>query len=167
VTVAELESHFKMCRPGLIAYAMRYVRNRDDAEDLVQQVFVRSFRHREKYKPIITMMGWFRMQLSHIVSDQRRAKNPPEKPLSIEQQEADGGFHGEGFDVADCSAAVVSQALVDQVLSNLKGTEVIAVKGLMDGDEVRDVARACGVTVKQLGRFRITRLVREYVAARN
>jgi RNA polymerase sigma-70 factor (ECF subfamily) len=45
-------------RPRVYGYFVRLVRNRTEAEDLAQEVFLRLFRSRERYKPRARLSTW-------------------------------------------------------------------------------------------------------------
>jgi len=45
-------------RPRIFGYFVHLVRNRADAEDLTQEVFLRLFRSRERYKPKAHLSTW-------------------------------------------------------------------------------------------------------------
>jgi len=45
-------------RPRIYGYFVRLVRNRTEAEDLAQEVFLRLFRSRERYKPQARLSTW-------------------------------------------------------------------------------------------------------------
>ena len=72
--------------------AYRMTGNRDDAEDLTQEAYLRAFRSFEKYDTALPFENWFFRILSNLFVDKLRRK-PKLPPISLNQSmaSADGG----------------------------------------------------------------------------
>src|SRR5260370_875784 len=75
------------------AYNMAYrmTGNRDDAEDLTQEAYLRAYRSFEKYDRALPFENWFFRILSNLFVDRLR-RRPKQTPLSLSQSlsNADG-----------------------------------------------------------------------------
>lgn len=62
--------------PRLRVYALSLTRNKDRADELVQQVTVRALAKKHLYKPDTNLPAWlFRMQRNEFISDIRRTRD--------------------------------------------------------------------------------------------
>src|ERR1051326_555555 len=68
------------------AYNMAYrmTGNRDDAEDLTQEAYLRAYRSFDKYNRALPFENWFFRILSNLFVDGLRRK-PKQAPLSLDQ----------------------------------------------------------------------------------
>ncbi len=64
--------------------AFRMTGNRDDAEDLTQEAYLRAYRSFSTYNKTLPFEGWFFRILSNLFIDLMRRK-PKQKPLSLDQ----------------------------------------------------------------------------------
>ncbi len=63
---------------GLYGAALRLTRNRADAEDLVQDTYLKAFKSFESFKPGTNLRAWlFTILHNHFLNDRRRAKASP------------------------------------------------------------------------------------------
>src|SRR5437667_10134687 len=74
------------------AYNMAYrmTGNRDDAEDLTQEAYLRAYRSFDKYNRTLPFENWFFRILSNLFVDGLRRK-PKQAPLSLDQPINEGG----------------------------------------------------------------------------
>src|SRR5215468_3373434 len=77
----------------LFATAMRLTRNRADAEDLVQDTFVKAFRHEDQFKRGTNLRAWLYTILHNTWRNRRRDAGRAPVDVDSEQveQAADGG----------------------------------------------------------------------------
>ena len=68
------------------AYNMAYrmTGNRDDAEDLTQEAYLRAYRSFDKYDRALPFENWFFRILSNLFVDRLR-RRPKQTPLSLSQ----------------------------------------------------------------------------------
>ena len=81
----------------LFATAMRLTRNRADAEDLVQDTFVKAFRHSEQFKRGTNLRAWLYTILHNTWRNRRRdaSRDAVEVDSDQVEQAAAGGGGGE------------------------------------------------------------------------
>ena len=81
----------------LFATAMRLTRNRADAEDLVQDTFVKAFRHAGQFKPGTNLRAWLYTILHNTWRNRRRDASRDTVEVDSDQVEraAAGGGGGE------------------------------------------------------------------------
>jgi len=82
----EREFESLVARTKRQAYNMAYrmTGNRDDAEDLAQEAYLRAYRSFEKYDRSLPFENWFFRILSNLFVDKLRRK-PKQAPLSLDQ----------------------------------------------------------------------------------
>jgi RNA polymerase sigma-70 factor (ECF subfamily) len=87
----------------LFATAMRLTRNRADAEDLVQDTFVKAFRHSGQFKRGTNLRAWLYTILHNTWRNRRRDASRDAVEVDSEQVElaADGGGGGEPVDTPE------------------------------------------------------------------
>ncbi len=65
-------------RNGIVNLSYRYLGNRADAEDLAQEVFLRVFRARDRYRPEAKFTTWlYRVAVNASLNEVRSRKNRP------------------------------------------------------------------------------------------
>lgn len=65
---------YRQCFPMLMAVCMRYRKNRDEAEALLNQSFLKIFNSLEKYNPEVPFEAWIRRITINTVIDDYRKK---------------------------------------------------------------------------------------------
>ena len=56
---AQLQLYQKYCN-GMFSVAMRFLKNSDDAEDVLQEAFIKAFQNIEQYKGEVTFGAWLK-----------------------------------------------------------------------------------------------------------
>jgi len=70
-------------------FAFQMVPRRDDAEDIVQEAFVRAYRNLARYRDEAKFTTWLLRIVTNLCTDQARMSS---RRLALEQQEADGAL---------------------------------------------------------------------------
>lgn len=70
------EFHFELCRykEKLWSFAMSYTHNADDADDLVQDTFLKAIRYAENFKQGTNLKAWLFMILKNTFLNNYRKK---------------------------------------------------------------------------------------------
>jgi len=78
-------------RHRLLVYRFAYqmVHRRDDAEDIVQEAFVRAYQNLHRYRDEAKFTTWLLRIVTNLCTDQARMRNRRD---ALEQQEAGGGL---------------------------------------------------------------------------
>jgi RNA polymerase sigma-70 factor, ECF subfamily len=100
---------------ALYATARRLTRSPAEAEDLVQDTYVKAFRHQRRFRPGTNLRAWLLAILHNtFLNDVRRKKGSPVQPGSeseaVEQQPSPGPSPEDAL-VAQATAADVDAAL--------------------------------------------------------
>jgi RNA polymerase sigma-70 factor, ECF subfamily len=109
----------RLYQPYAYALALRFVWNRSDAEDIVQESFVRVWHHIGSYRTETKFTTWLyaivtRLSIDRIRSTQRREKIVVRyEPVTEVTDDADGTALHDGIDNAQLVAAV--RDLVEQL----------------------------------------------------
>src|SRR5437588_7842248 len=96
------------------AYNMAYrmTGNRDDAEDLTQEAYLRAYRSFDKYNRALPFENWFFRILSNLFVDGLRRK-PKQAPLSLDQPINDPSENNYVLEIPDAGADPEEQILKD------------------------------------------------------
>ncbi|MEM8886323.1 MAG: sigma-70 family RNA polymerase sigma factor [Planctomycetota bacterium] len=106
-------------RSAVVNLCFRYLGNRADAEDLAQEVFLRVYRARDRYRPEAKFTTWlYRIAVNTSLNELRNRKNRPTQGAATLQ--GAGAEESAGVSVADPSldeplAVVEQDELHDQV----------------------------------------------------
>lgn len=100
--------------------ALRMTRNAQDAEDLVQETYLKAFRHYEKFQPGTNLKAWlFKIMKNTFINDYRKRQlAPPES------------------DFAEIEESFESQ-LSEEVTRQIKNPEQEALENVLDEDVQR------------------------------
>src|SRR5437588_10445078 len=90
--------------------AYRITGNRDDAEDLTQEAYLRAYRSFDKYNRALPFENWFFRILSNLFVDGLRRK-PKQPPISLDQPLGDAGESDYVLEVADAESDPEEQIL--------------------------------------------------------
>src|SRR5205085_528376 len=81
---SEFESLMARTKRQAFNMAYRMTGNRDDADDLTQEAYLRAYRSFDKYDRALPFENWFFRILSNLFVDKLRRK-PKQAPLSLDQ----------------------------------------------------------------------------------
>lgn len=108
------EKLFLRHRNAVYRYAYQMVRRRDDAEDIVQEVFVRAYQHIDRYREEARFTTWLLRIATNLTTDRIRMAN---RRHSLEQQEAAGAL---GWMTADVNENPVDNLAREEQRQALK-----------------------------------------------
>lgn len=83
------ETLFERYRTLVFRFAYQMVPRRDDAEDIVQEAFVRAYQNLDKYRDEAKFTTWLLRIVTNLCTDQARMSN---RRQALEQQEATGSL---------------------------------------------------------------------------
>jgi RNA polymerase sigma-70 factor, ECF subfamily len=163
-------------REELLAAALRYTRNRAEAEDLVQDTLARALGAWSRFEPGSNCRAWlFRILTNGFISGYRRRRRH-NRFAHETGDDAVTAFYGDGFDrVGNPEDILVTDTLGDEVESALAelGEDYLRVVLLADlrGARYRDIAAELGVPIGTVmsrlfrARRQLEVRLREYAAA--
>ncbi|HWM88136.1 MAG TPA: sigma-70 family RNA polymerase sigma factor [Kofleriaceae bacterium] len=159
----------------LLAAALRYTRNRADAEDLVQDTMTRALGAWSRFEPGSNCRAWlFRILTNGFISGYRRRRRH-NRFAHETGDDAVAAFYGEDFDrVGNPEEQLMAGGLGDEVESALAelGEDYLKVVLLADlrGARYRDIATELGVPIGTVmsrlfrARRQLEERLREYAA---
>ncbi len=147
------ERELQQCLPDLWRYAHALTRNRDLADDLVQDCAERALRKRRLWRPTGPLKPWLMKMLLNLYRNQRRSEARRPRLVAID---ADDPAHearaadplAARLDLADLSHAVAAlpgeqrEALLLVVLGGLSYKEAAEVLDIAQGTLMSRIARA-------------------------
>ena len=145
-----LYEHFK---GKMFAVCLRYANNRYDAEDLLQEGFVKVFRDIHQYRGEGSLEGWIRRVIVHVslqyIQKQRR-QILEEKQYALENYEEDSGESIFGSDEAPKAIIKMMQKLAPgfravlnlYVLENYSHQQIAETLGISIGTSKSQLNRA-------------------------
>jgi RNA polymerase sigma factor (sigma-70 family) len=137
-----LENHARF-----LAFLERRVGSRDDAEDILQEAFVRSLDHTSSLRDSASATAWFYRVLRNALTDHFRRKDSRGRALDRLATETE---IGEGVHDAELEAVVC--ACVLSLVDTLKAEYGAAIRRVdLDGLSVRDFAAEAGITAGNAG----------------
>jgi RNA polymerase sigma-70 factor (ECF subfamily) len=80
---------FERHRTLVYRFAYQMVPRRDDAEDIVQEAFVRAYQHLDRYRDEAKFTTWLLRIVTNLCTDQARMS---QRRTALEQQEAQGAL---------------------------------------------------------------------------
>jgi RNA polymerase sigma-70 factor (ECF subfamily) len=143
------ETLFERYRALVYRFAYQMVPRRDDAEDIVQEAFVRAYQNLDKYRDEAKFTTWLLRIVTNLCTDQARMHN---RRQALEQQEAKGALswmtEGEWDDPVQNLEADRRKEALRRALSALPThhRSVIVLRDIEER-EYSDIAEILGCTV--------------------
>lgn len=128
-----IEAH----RRRLLSYAMRLCRNRDDAEDLVQETMFLALRAEHQFKPDTNLTAW-------LITIMRNKRFTASRRFSLVVEDADDHHTLSMLSSEDQAAAYEAREALGR-LASLPVTHSRALLMMADGVSIHDVAVLEGV----------------------
>jgi len=165
---AAFERLFERHRQLVYRFAYQMASRRDDAEDIVQEAFVRAYQNLAKYRDEAKFTTWLLRIVTNLCTDMARMS---QRRQALEQQEAGGSLlwmtRGDTDDpvenlTSDMRVAALRKALAALPLHH---RSVIVLRDL-EGKEYSEVAEILGCTVggAKLRVLRARRALRDRIA---
>lgn len=144
-TPKEFEALVEAYLDRLVHYAMRRLRDIHDAEDVVQEVFLRAFAERQKFKKIARTGAYLYRMVANACTDLLRRRRA--SVVSLEEVEADD-IRGEGKNPHEMAAAAEEMRRAEELLAQLppKQAEVIRLR-VFDELRLHEIAEALGCSL--------------------
>lgn len=103
---------------GLYGAALRLTRNPADAEDLVQETYVKAFKSARQFKAGTNLRAWlFTILRNHFLNDRRRAMA---NPVEVDSEAVERATVGTSSVDATAEEALIQRASDDQVRAALE-----------------------------------------------
>jgi RNA polymerase sigma-70 factor (ECF subfamily) len=147
------ETLFERCQPKIFAIALRFTRNREDAEDIVQQTFQKAFVHLHRFEGKASFSTWLtRIAMNEALLVLRKRRGRREVPI---RDSSDDEIAALGFEVPDPSpdaevnylkreATEILRSAIDKLPARLRTTVELRELGELSS---RETAKRMGVSV--------------------
>lgn len=123
---AEYEAEFMPHIDSLYNFAFRLTNNEDDANDLVQETYMKAYRFFESYQQGTNAKAWlFRILKNSFINDYRKKSKQPSK---VDYNEVESYYNSE-----DTEVQATTDLRVD-VLQNMMGDEITNALNSLDVD---------------------------------
>ncbi len=160
-TIREFETLIERTGHRLVQFAFCRLQRREDAEDVVQEVYVQAFRDREKFKNVDGVVPFLFRMVANRCTDTLRKRRREAEALGVANSER----RAESAPAVDESLqSRLGFARIDDLLGGLPKRQAEVIRLRVHGDlPFEDVARAVGCsvpTVKSRFRYGIQKLRR-------
>jgi RNA polymerase sigma-70 factor (ECF subfamily) len=108
MNLQEFQSTILPMKNMLFRFALRFVRQAAEAEDIVQEVFIKLWNNRENLGPDANLEAWCLTATKNLSIDKLRSKHRRLEPIKP------------GFDLHDNAASPYQQAVENDVFSKVK-----------------------------------------------
>jgi RNA polymerase sigma-70 factor, ECF subfamily len=160
-TIREFEALIERTEHRLVQFAFCRLQRREDAEDVVQEVYVQAFRDREKYRAVNGVVPFLFRMVANRCTDVLRKRRREAKVLGITNSECHLESAPTGEETLQSRLAF---ARIDDLLAGLPKRQAEVIRLRVHGDlPFEDVARVVGCsipTVKSRFRYGIQKLRR-------
>ena len=125
--MVQFETYLTNYKDDVYRVAYYYTKNRDDAEDLVQEAFMRAFRFFNRFKPDTNFKSWILKIMRNIyITNIKKNKNIVEIPKTSEQY------------------AALDQNLEDKMIDEIRENQVKEAIQLLP-DDFKEVVILCDI----------------------
>ncbi|RKR80941.1 RNA polymerase sigma-70 factor (ECF subfamily) [Mucilaginibacter gracilis] len=95
------ELFYKLLAPRMMAVCMRYARDRDEAQDILQEGFIKAFKNRFMFRGEGSLEGWIRRIMVHTALSHHRKNAPVVLTDDIAEHTIDHAYRNDSLEAAD------------------------------------------------------------------
>ena len=126
----------------MFAVCFRYARNREEAEDILHEGFMKVFENIDKFRKEGSLEGWIRKIMYNTAIYKFRQRKPVENTLSIDSNQVNLTFHSSN----DTLSQIGTKELI-QLIQNLPPRyQMVFNLYVFEGLKHREIAEKLGVT---------------------
>lgn len=133
-------SLYELLAPKLMATCLRYVKNKYEAQDYLQESFIRIFSNINSFKDKGSFEGWARRVTVNVILKDFQRKNALKNSIDIE----------ETYDVSDAQASIISKISHAETLDLLsylpEGKKLVFNLYVIEGYAHKEIAEILGVS---------------------
>ncbi|MBC9796589.1 RNA polymerase sigma factor [Sinomicrobium weinanense] len=138
---AQLKLYRQYC-DAMFCVARRYLHNREDAEDVVQEAFIKAFRKLHQYRQEIAFGAWLKRIVINNCLD--RIKREKERLLSVEDVFPEiSGEETEGWMVENSLSPKMIAGAMEQLP---EGSRYVTMLFLVEGYDHEEISEILGIT---------------------
>jgi len=149
------EQAYRQQKPGLMRFIASKVATMEDAEDILQEVFLQAFRSLDVTEPIGNLAGWLYTAARNRVIDWYRRKRKRSRTVSLATNEdsagienllVDSGIHVE----EDYIRSLAADALINGIERLPPGQRDVVVLQAIEGHTFREISELTGTSINTL-----------------
>jgi len=95
------ELFYKTLAPRMMAVCMRYAHDKDEAQDILQEGFIKAFKNRHNYRGDGSLEGWLRRIMVHSAISRYRKMKPVVLCEDMGDAAFIGAYHNDKLEAAD------------------------------------------------------------------
>lgn len=95
------ELFYKTLAPRMLAVCMRYAHDRDEAQDILQEGFIKAFKNRQYYRGEGSLEGWVRRIMVHAAISRYRKAKPIVLCDDMSTDTFTGTYNNDGLETQD------------------------------------------------------------------
>lgn len=95
------ELFYKTLAPRMMAVCMRYAHDRDEAQDILQEGFIKAFKNRANYRGDGSLEGWLRRIMVHAAISRYRKAKPVVLCEDMSAETLDNVYYHEDMEAKD------------------------------------------------------------------
>ncbi|MBE9668832.1 RNA polymerase sigma factor [Mucilaginibacter boryungensis] len=95
------ELFYKTLAPRMMAVCMRYAHDRDEAQDILQEGFIKAFKNRQYYRGEGSLEGWVRRIMVHAAISRYRKTKPVVLCDEMSTETFSGTYNYDGLETQD------------------------------------------------------------------
>jgi RNA polymerase sigma-70 factor, ECF subfamily len=140
----EFQQHLVSLRQQLYYFALSLTRNRESAQDLLQESMLRALTYREKFQDNTNFKAWlYTIMRNTFINDHRRGKRTDAVMDRVEQQQ----WHTMRAETAASTESRVRLREIDSSLSRLEDTFREPFRMHHDGFKYHEIADQLGIPI--------------------
>lgn len=97
------EQFYKLLAPRMMAVCMRYASDQDEAQDILQEGFIKAFKNRHNYRGEGSLEGWLRRIMVHSAIARFRKMQPltSSEEITIDSDAYGGSYNNDNLETQD------------------------------------------------------------------
>lgn len=137
---AQLQLYRKYC-DGMFIVAMRFLKNSDDAEDVLQESFIKAFQKIHQFKGNVTFGAWLKRIVINKCIDFLKSKKEKEVPLNEEYMQV--VEDDDDWKVSSTISVEQVRTAIDQLQGKYK---YVVLMYLLEGYDHQEISEVLNIT---------------------
>lgn len=139
-SAAQVQLYKKYC-DGMYIVAMRFVKNSDDAEDVLQESFIKAFQKIHQYKGDVTFGAWLKRIVINKSIDFLKSKE--EKTVSLEEGIMQVAEMEDNWNVPEVISIEQVRCAIDELPNTYK---YVVLMFLLEGYDHQEIAQVLNIS---------------------
>jgi len=140
----EFQQHLLSLRQQLYYFALSLTRDRDDAQDLLQESMLRALTYRDKFRDNTNFKAWlYTIMKNTFINDHRRGKRT-DALMDRAEHEAE---HVRRVETPATTESTMKMSEIDSSLKRLEGTFRMPFQMHHDGYKYQEIAEKLGIPI--------------------